>query len=103
MHTTSVSGALLKHESESVVRVSLTLVTDDLAPLRPIRHRMRRAYIDAYVKQVGESKPTEDHDDRNALYCLCIETMQNLVTKYAGGYEGWAKENGEDPAPGYND
>ena len=42
----------------------------ELAPLRPVRHRMRKEYIEAYFKEVNPSEPGEDHDDRNALYCL---------------------------------
>ncbi|KAL8866362.1 MAG: hypothetical protein Q9174_006349 [Haloplaca sp. 1 TL-2023] len=75
----------------------------ELAPLRPTRHRMQREYIDAYFEKVKKSEPEEDCDDRNVLYCLCIETMQYLVTKYADGYEVWAKAKGEEPATGYND
>ena len=26
----------------------------------------------------------------------CLETMQYLVTKHPGGYEGWAEERGEE-------
>ncbi|KAL8837317.1 MAG: hypothetical protein Q9170_002574 [Blastenia crenularia] len=42
----------------------------ELAPLRPVRHRMRREYIEAYMREVPPSEPGEDYDDRNALYCL---------------------------------
>ena len=42
----------------------------ELAPLRPVRHRMRKEYIEAYFKEVKPSEPGEDYDDRNALYCL---------------------------------
>lgn len=27
----------------------------------------------------------------------CVEVMRNLVAKYPGGYEAWAKERGEEP------
>jgi hypothetical protein len=29
----------------------------------------------------------------------CIDSMQTLVDKFPEGYEGWAKEKGEYPAP----
>ncbi|KAL8736538.1 MAG: hypothetical protein Q9181_002387 [Wetmoreana brouardii] len=49
---------------------TLTRGPDELAPLRPVRHRMRKEYIEAYFKEVHPSEPGEDHDDRNVLYCL---------------------------------
>lgn len=27
----------------------------------------------------------------------CVEVMRDLVAKYPGGYEAWAKERGEEP------
>ena len=50
--------------------VALIRETDELAPLRPVRHRMRKEYVEAYFKEVKPSEPGEDYDDRNALYCL---------------------------------
>ena len=42
----------------------------ELAPLRPVRHRMGKPYVKAYFKHFPISSPEEDQDDRNALYCL---------------------------------
>ena len=42
----------------------------ELAPLRPVRHRMSEEYREANFKEVDPSEPREDHDDRNTLYCL---------------------------------
>ncbi|KAG8525539.1 uncharacterized protein KY384_009183 [Bacidia gigantensis] len=86
----------------------------ELAPLRPIRHRMGKPYVKAYFKHFPVSDPEEDQDDRNALYCLrwdlncstlypgnlryrkmCVDVMRTLVAKYADGYEGWAKARGK--------
>ncbi|KAL9012660.1 MAG: hypothetical protein Q9173_002584 [Seirophora scorigena] len=87
----------------------------ELAPMRPVRHRMGRQYVKAYFKYFPISPPEEDQDDRNALYCLrfdmvssslypgnlryrkiCMEVMKNLTEKFAGGYEAWAKARGEE-------
>lgn len=29
----------------------------------------------------------------------CLETMRALIEKFPCGYEGWAKDKGENPAP----
>ena len=50
--------------------VALTKEIVELAPLRPIRHRMGKGYIEAYLNEVDPSEPREDYNDRNALYCL---------------------------------
>jgi hypothetical protein len=52
--------------------ISLLALTDavELAPLRPVRHRMGKPYVKAYFKHFPASEPAEDQDDRNALYCL---------------------------------
>ncbi|MCJ1352958.1 MAG: hypothetical protein MMC33_002942 [Icmadophila ericetorum] len=90
----------------------------ELAPWRPARHKMGKSYIKQYFKHFPISPPEEDQDDRNALYCMrfntccsalypgnlrfrriVVEEMRNLVGKYPGGYEGWAKEKGELPSP----
>ena len=42
----------------------------ELAPLRPIRHKMGKQYVKAYFEHFHKSEPEEDQDDRNALYCL---------------------------------
>ena len=42
----------------------------ELAPLRPIRHKMGKQYVKAYFDHFQKSDPEEDQDDRNALYCL---------------------------------
>ncbi|KAI9705291.1 MAG: hypothetical protein M1820_005290 [Bogoriella megaspora] len=87
----------------------------ELAPLRPVRHRMGKSYVKEYFKHFPISKPEDDQDDRNALYCLrwdfncstlypgnlryrkiCVDVMRTLVAKYPDGYEGWAKERGEE-------
>ncbi len=86
----------------------------ELAPMRPVRHRMGKQFVEAYFKHFPISPPEEDQDDRNALYCLrfdmvcstlypgnlryrkiCMEVMESLTKKYADGYEGWAKAKGE--------
>lgn len=42
----------------------------ELAPWRPTRHKIGKPYIRAYHKYFPVSAPEEDHDDRNALYCM---------------------------------
>ena len=42
----------------------------ELAPMRPIRHKMGKQYVKAYFEHFQMSDPEEDQDDRNALYCL---------------------------------
>lgn len=88
----------------------------ELAPLRPIRHKMGKQYVKAYFEHFQMSDPEEDQDDRNALYCLrwdmncstlypgnlryrkmCTDVMRYFVDKFPNGYEGWAKERGEKP------
>ncbi|KAL8933235.1 MAG: hypothetical protein Q9216_006458 [Gyalolechia sp. 2 TL-2023] len=87
----------------------------ELAPMRPVRHRMGKEYVAAYFRHFPVSPPEEDQDDRNALYCLrfdmlssslypgnlrfrkiCVDVMKYLTEKYAEGYEGWAKARGEE-------
>lgn len=87
----------------------------ELAPLRPVRHRMGEDYVKAYFRHFPISPPEEDQDDRNALYCLrwdmncstlypgnlryrkmCVEVMRYLTEKYTDGYEGWARARGEE-------
>ncbi|KAL9581455.1 MAG: hypothetical protein Q9212_003890 [Teloschistes hypoglaucus] len=76
------------------------------------------AHNESYFKHFPISLPEEDQDDRNALYCLrwdmncstlypgnlryrkmCVEVMKYLTDKYADGYEGWAKAQGEPVVP----
>ncbi|KAJ5628449.1 Fructosamine/Ketosamine-3-kinase [Penicillium lividum] len=42
----------------------------DLAPWRPVRHKIGKPYVEEYLKYFPASEPTEDFDDRNALYCV---------------------------------
>ncbi len=54
----------------------------ELAPLRPVRHRMGKPYVKAYFKHFPISDPEEDQDDRNALYCLwVISPAEDWLTK----------------------
>ena len=53
-----------------VVVTNLIRNAIELLPLRPVRHRMRKEYIETHFKEVNPSEPEEDHDDRNVLYCL---------------------------------
>ncbi|KAM0795981.1 Fructosamine kinase-domain-containing protein [Usnea florida] len=88
----------------------------ELAPLRPIRHRMGKQYVKAYFDHFQKSNPEEDQDDRNALYCLrwdmncstlypgnlryrklSTDVMRYFVNKFPEGYEGWARARGEEP------
>ena len=46
------------------------IIVVELAPLRPVRHRMGKPYVKAYFMHFPVSEPGEDQDDRNALYCL---------------------------------
>ncbi|SLM39144.1 Protein kinase-like domain [Lasallia pustulata] len=83
----------------------------EMAPWRPIRHKIGKPYVRAYHKHFPISAPEEDQDDRNALYCIrfnmcssalypgnlrfrriIIEEMRALVEKFPDGYEGWEKE-----------
>ena len=60
------------NESKSFIKHNRSALTSivELAPLRPVRHRMGKPYIKAYFKHFPISDPEEDQDDRNALYCL---------------------------------
>ncbi|KAL9070351.1 MAG: hypothetical protein Q9161_004909 [Pseudevernia consocians] len=58
---------------------------------------MGKQYVKAYFEHFQKSEPEEDQDDRNALYCLCTDVMRYFVDKFPEGYEGWAKERGEEP------
>ncbi|KAF2162552.1 hypothetical protein M409DRAFT_27174 [Zasmidium cellare ATCC 36951] len=90
----------------------------DLAPWGLARHRLGRAYLEAYCGYFPISAPEADFEDRNALYILrwemkglaiypgdmryrsySMEAMRRLVEKFPEGYEGWAREQGETPAP----
>lgn len=44
--------------------------TVELAPWKPIRHKIGKPYIEAYHRYFPISPPKEDHDDRITLYCL---------------------------------
>ncbi len=57
------------HTHKSTRDALLTAIVE-LAPLRPVRHRMGKPYIKAYFTHFPVSDPEEDQDDRNALYCL---------------------------------
>ena len=52
----------------------------ELAPLRPVRHRMGKSYVEAYIKHFPVSEPREDQEDRNALYCLYVVDSSPLGT-----------------------
>ncbi|MCJ1401864.1 hypothetical protein MMC11_005081 [Xylographa trunciseda] len=60
------------NESTLKIKINKNILTIsvELAPLRPIRHRMGKQYVNAYFKHFPTSHPEEDQDDRNALYCL---------------------------------
>ncbi|EXJ63336.1 uncharacterized protein A1O5_11657 [Cladophialophora psammophila CBS 110553] len=83
----------------------------DLGMFRASRYRTSRAHIRAYNQLVGFSDPSEDFDDRNALYALrvdlevscgwpankrmrqlAMQEMKRLVEKYPAGFEGWQEE-----------
>ncbi|KAJ5691579.1 hypothetical protein N7488_012314 [Penicillium malachiteum] len=68
-----------------------------MAAWSPIRHLIGRQYMKAYFNFFPVSAPEEDQDDRNLLYYLAKETMRTLIAKFPEGYEGWAKERGEEP------
>ena len=78
---------------------------------RAPRYRTNKSHVRAYHKIIEISYPTEDHDDRNALYALrcdlevscgwpankrmrqlAMEEMQKLIDKYPDGFEGWERE-----------
>ncbi|KAJ5383260.1 Fructosamine/Ketosamine-3-kinase [Penicillium concentricum] len=82
----------------------------ELAPWRPVRHKIGMPYVTEYLKNFSASKPEADFDDRNALYCvrfnLCSsalypgnlrfrnivkQEMRDLVEKFPLGYEGDSK------------
>ncbi|KAL2036369.1 hypothetical protein N7G274_010916 [Stereocaulon virgatum] len=88
----------------------------EMAAWRPIRHTIGRQYMKAYFNYFPISAPEEDQDDRNMLYYLrwdlkssalfsgnlryrnmAKETMKTLIAKFSDGYEGWARERGEEP------
>ncbi|KAK8867654.1 Fructosamine kinase-domain-containing protein [Apiospora arundinis] len=78
---------------------------------RAPRYRFGKSYIEAYQKHFAISEPTEDHDDRNALYSIrydlhssiayrsslrfrrdAMNTMKYLTDKFPRGYEEWHEE-----------
>ncbi|KAK4031558.1 Fructosamine kinase-domain-containing protein [Parachaetomium inaequale] len=67
----------------------------DFGMWRASRCRMNRAHVQAYFKLAKITEPSEDQDDRQALYAmqrmreLSKEEMRRLVAKYGGGYEGY--------------
>ncbi|KAH0536795.1 hypothetical protein FGG08_006363 [Glutinoglossum americanum] len=69
----------------------------ELGPWRPTRHKIGKLYVHAYHKYFPISVPEEDFDDRNALYCIVMEEMKDLVEKFPEGYEGWIKQRGVSP------
>ena len=88
----------------------------EMAAWRPIRHQIGRQFMKAYFTYFPVSAPEEDQDDRNLLYYLrwdmkssalfsgnlryrnmAKETMKTLINKFPEGYEGWARERGEEP------
>ncbi|TVY48641.1 Fructosamine-3-kinase [Lachnellula occidentalis] len=88
----------------------------EMAAWRPIRHLIGRQYMKAYFQYFPVSAPEEDQDARNMLYYLrwdlkssalfsgnlryrnmAKETMKVLIAMFPGGYDEWAKENGEEP------
>ncbi|KAL8879026.1 MAG: hypothetical protein Q9215_002065 [Flavoplaca cf. flavocitrina] len=120
-----IHGDIWDGNTSTNVETSLPVIYDatciyahnelELAPLRPVRHRMGKQYVKAYFRHFPISPPEEDQDDRNALYCLrwdmncstlypgnlryrkmCVEVMKYLVEKYFDGYEGWARAKGEE-------
>ena len=44
----------------------------ELAPWRPIRHKMGKLYMEAYHRYFPISSPKDDHNDRNILYCMQV-------------------------------
>ncbi|KAK8034307.1 hypothetical protein PG993_009302 [Apiospora rasikravindrae] len=42
----------------------------EMAPWRPARQKMGKAYVNAYIQHFPPSEPTEDFDGRNALYAV---------------------------------
>ncbi|OBT59195.1 hypothetical protein VE04_00632 [Pseudogymnoascus sp. 24MN13] len=61
-----------------------------------------RQYMAAYFDYFPVSAPEEDQDDPNMLYYLRLyrrakETTKTSIGKFPGGYEGWAKERGDEP------
>ncbi|KAJ5261944.1 Fructosamine/Ketosamine-3-kinase [Penicillium chrysogenum] len=44
----------------------------ELAPWRPVRHRIGKPYIQQYARHFIPSEPRTDFDDRNALYCVWV-------------------------------
>jgi protein-ribulosamine 3-kinase len=89
-----------------------------LAPWGLVRHKIGRPFLRAYYRHFPIAAPEEDQDDRNMLYCLrwdlkgaviypgdaryrkyCVDAMRTLIEKFPEGYEGWARERGETPAP----
>ncbi|KAL8940003.1 MAG: hypothetical protein Q9211_002482 [Gyalolechia sp. 1 TL-2023] len=51
----------------------------ELAPWRPVRHRMGKQYVRAYFRHFPISPPEEDQDDRNALYCLRFDMVSSTL------------------------
>ncbi|KAF3007313.1 hypothetical protein E8E14_005157 [Neopestalotiopsis sp. 37M] len=83
----------------------------EMAPWRPARQKMGKAYVEAYLKHFPPSDPVEDFDGRNALYALRFnlcssglypgnlnyrEVVRNdlreLVLRYPKTCEEWASQ-----------
>ncbi|KAJ4300150.1 hypothetical protein N0V88_002819 [Collariella sp. IMI 366227] len=69
-------------------------LADELAPWWLLRHEMTDAYIEEYKRHYDPAEPSEDFESRGALYALAIATMEDLLSKFPLGYEGYASEKG---------
>ncbi|KAK8030711.1 hypothetical protein PG990_000445 [Apiospora arundinis] len=83
----------------------------EMAPWRPVRQKMGKPYVEAYIQHFPPAEPIEDFDGRNALYALrfnlCSSAfypgnlnyrnvvkadLRELVERYPGTFEQWQEK-----------
>ncbi|KAM0530010.1 hypothetical protein ACHAPS_000649 [Verticillium nonalfalfae] len=63
-----------------------------MSPWRPVRQKMGKPYVKAYLNHFTVSAPAEDFDGRNMLYALVRGEMKELVERFGEGFEGWLQK-----------
>ncbi|PNH44580.1 hypothetical protein VD0004_g3159 [Verticillium dahliae] len=83
----------------------------EMSPWRPVRQKMGKPYVKAYLNHFTVSAPAEDFDGRNMLYALRFNVcssalypgntnyrelvrgeMKELVERFGEGFEGWLQK-----------
>lgn len=65
--------------------------SDEIGTWRALRYRFGKSYIKAYQKHFPVSAPEEDHDDRNALYSMYVQShsmfLSFAVSRHSSRYD----------------